>query len=555
MILWLTLLISHCCLGLNVASATESTELERTENCQTRCSQGLNCKTKPDYTFPRPCHKPAGDLNTTSVFKNTTLSTVMSCEGRQKCSLHLRIKTTLQLADYMHGVSICTVTTGMMEKCQVISFTRASRQKMSGQQVEVETDCIDVSPNQQVQVTVKTMPSYCGISWAGTYHTPGCTHEDLRRHVPECITGRLSYEVYPERKELSVNVSDVLEDHSYYLRLCRKDFICIGTGSFTLIKKEQSVKSVVFSYSQPLPCLCIEGWTAVMDAPRVQVCPFKDRLEVLWFGITFDPLEESLLWQPACAVSAVAALCQKREDGVCVDFRGSQNVSREKVIFSKVDPHPQLCMKFSVASQSWIRCPFDSGRFQAWSIVETSTQGLEEVKMVSEITARFSVGQCVKSAGSPVCQATETHSVFVEKHKAVALNLTEELCNSCLQVKRTDVTFAATVLHCFKQCDGSLRLGVVKPDPDQTTWDVAWVVVAGVCLSGILMVIMVTLALHVLLTVYQRRKKQGNGVCTSEKQMDCVVSALQAKAVLHGEVLLPDSPQCGNNEKANLLSK
>lgn len=92
-------------------------------------------------------------------------------------------------------------------------------------QVEVETDCIDVSPNQQVQVTMKTVPSYCGISWASTYHTPGkskcmikhthtlsggividvrevlscldavfllsstgCTHKDLRRHVPECIS-------------------------------------------------------------------------------------------------------------------------------------------------------------------------------------------------------------------------------------------------------------------------------------------------------------------------------------------------------------------------------
>lgn len=54
-------------------------------------------------------------------------------------------------------------------------------------------------------------------------------------------------------------------------------------------------------------------------------------LEELWFGITFDPLEESLLWQPACPVSAVATLCQKREDGICVDMPGSQNVSREKV--------------------------------------------------------------------------------------------------------------------------------------------------------------------------------------------------------------------------------
>lgn len=39
--------------------------------------------------------------------------------------------------------------------------------------VDVENNCTLVSPNQQVLVTVKTVPSYCGITWTGTYHTPG----------------------------------------------------------------------------------------------------------------------------------------------------------------------------------------------------------------------------------------------------------------------------------------------------------------------------------------------------------------------------------------------
>ncbi|KAG7240670.1 hypothetical protein INR49_026559, partial [Caranx melampygus] len=275
MILWVAFLLSRLYLGLNGAAA-ESTGLERIDTCGTRCSQGLHCKTKPNYAFPPPCHNSTESLHTASVFRHVDLSTVMSCEGRQKCSLHLRVKTVLQLTDSIHGLSVCTVSTGMMVNCQIFSFTKASRGKMSGQQVEVVNDCTKVSPSQQLQVIVKTVPSYCDVSWTSTYEAPGCMSEDLRRHVPECITGRLSYNVNPEKKEVSVNVSDMLEDHNYYVRLCHKGFICYGTGEMTLIKKEEPVKTATLLYSRPLPCLCIEGWSAVMDAPRVQVCPFKD---------------------------------------------------------------------------------------------------------------------------------------------------------------------------------------------------------------------------------------------------------------------------------------
>ncbi|XP_037615755.1 putative interleukin-17 receptor E-like isoform X1 [Sebastes umbrosus] len=554
MVLWIALLMSHYCLGMNGAAA-ESTGLERIETCGTRCSQGLHCRTKPDNWFPPACQNPAEGLNSSSVFHNISLSTVMSCERRQKCSLHLRIKTTLQRTESIHGVSICTVTAGMMADCRMISFRRESRERISGKQVEVENDCADISASQHVQVTVKTVPSYCGVTWTGTYDAPECISEDLRRHVPECITGRLSYDVNPQRKELSVSVSDMLEDHDYYLRLCHKDFICVGTGASALMKKGEPVKSATLPYSRPLPCLCIEGWSAMMDAPRVQVCPFKDRLEELWFGINFDPLEETLSWESACPVAAVVALCQKREDNVCVDLpHASRNVSREKITFSKVDPHPQLCMKFSAGSQSWTRCPFADTRFKAWEVVVTRRQGQEDVKMLSQITATFSVGLCVRSEGSTMCQITDTNTVHVEKHKAVDLNLAWEQCDSCLQVKRLDVKFGATVIHCFEQCNETSPLRPVISG--RASWDLTWVVVpAAVCVSGI---ITITLVLHVLLTVYRRRKQKINGGCISEKQTapssDCVVPVFETQPALHGRFLIPDSPQCGNTEKANLIS-
>ncbi|XP_029016820.1 putative interleukin-17 receptor E-like isoform X2 [Betta splendens] len=504
MILWIVLLMSHCCFSLNRAAA-ESTTLERIKKCATRCSQGLQCKPKANGLFPRPCQKPAEVLNASSVFHNISFSTVMSCQGRQKCSLHLRIKTLLQLSESIHGVSICTATIGMMNSCRTFVFAKASRQKMAGLQVEVENDCTDISPNQQVQVTVKTVPNYCDVTWTGTYDAPGCFSGDLRRHVPECITGRLSYDADTERREMIVNVSDMLEDSNYYVRLCRKDFICIGTEAIKLINKEEPVKSAVLPYSRPLPCLCIEGWSAVADAPRVQVCPFKDRLEELWSGVTFDPLEQTLSWEPACPVTAVVTLCHKGEDGVCVALpHASRNVSRDKMTFAKVDPHPQLCIKFTVGSQSWTSCPFAQLSFKAWELVVSGKQGHEAVKMLAHTDATFSVGQCVNSAESGSCHIAETHSLHVERNKAVALNLT--LCKACLQVKRVDVNYAVPVTHCFDQCMHQRR----------------------------------------------RQKRRGN---KKGPTANTVASALQTQTHLHEGILIPDSPQCGNAEKAVLISK
>uniref|UniRef100_A0A3Q0RL92 Interleukin-17 receptor C/E N-terminal domain-containing protein n=1 Tax=Amphilophus citrinellus TaxID=61819 RepID=A0A3Q0RL92_AMPCI len=282
----------------------------------------------------------------------------------------------------------CTTSAGMMSRY----VTGCVSLPASFLKVEIESNCTEVSPNQPVQVTVKTIPSYCGITWTGSYITPGRITYTLHNYAN--ISGRLSYEVNPDRKELSVNVSDMLHDHNYHLRLCHKDFICSGTGAYTLIKKEQPIKSATFPYSRPLPCLCIEGWSAVMDAPRVQVCPFKDRIEELWFGITFDPLEEALLWEPACPITAVAALCQKSDDGVCVDLpQSSQNVTREKVHTYK---------KFIMTDIIYVS-----------ALVATGREGREEVKIMSQISATFSVGLCVRSEGSPACQTAETHSVQV----------------------------------------------------------------------------------------------------------------------------------------------
>lgn len=546
MVWWAALLMAHFCWGLNGAASGNS-GLERIENCGTHCSEGLRCKAKTDYFFPPPCRNLPEGVNASSALHNVSLSTVMRCEGRQKCSLHLRIKTLLQLSESVHGISICATSPGTIVACTIISFSKASRERKNGLEVEVVNNCTIVSPSQQMRVTVETVPRYCGVTRTDSYQAPECSNEDLRRNVPECITGRLSYSVNPEKKELSVNVSEMLEDHNYQVRLCHNDFVCYGTGASALITKEQPIKSATLSYARPFPCLCIEGWSTVMDAPRVQVCPFKERLEELWTEITFDPSEETLMWTPACPVAAVASLCRKQDDRVCVDLPGSsQNIKRDKITFSKVDPHPELCVKFTVGSRSWTKCPFADRRLQAWDVAVMTGEGRDKVRISSRIAASFSVGLCEKSAASPECHVTETIPLDVEKHKAVDFNLREQTCNFCVQVKRLDANFAVPIIECLEQCN------VVA---HHSTSDLTWVIAAGGCLLGI---IIVTLVLHVLLTVRQKRKQKGNRVPSSRKQIDCglncVVPGLKTQPILHGKVLIPDSPQCENNERVNLIS-
>ncbi|XP_034019828.1 uncharacterized protein LOC117504468 [Thalassophryne amazonica] len=167
---------------------------------------------------------------------------------------------------------------------------------------------------------------------------------------------------------------------------------------------------------------------------------------------------------------------------------------------------------------------------------------IKKITILSKISAAFSVGLCMKSEESPECQSSVTHTVYVEKHQHVGLNLTWGLCKtgSCFQVKRLDVKYGATVIHCLLHCNQSSAYS-----------EVTWIIVTtGVCLT---VVIIVTLVLHILLTVYQRRKQKQHR-WNSDKQTDSalnfVVPALEP--VLDKQTFIPDSPQCGNFERAIL---
>uniref|UniRef100_A0A672RVQ2 Putative interleukin-17 receptor E-like n=1 Tax=Sinocyclocheilus grahami TaxID=75366 RepID=A0A672RVQ2_SINGR len=253
----------------------------------------------------------------------------------------------------------------MIGHCQMYTFGHVGKGKATGKQVDVQFKCVPVRPGQLVFVTLKTIPNYCKAMWTQRHLVPECSHEGIRDEITECITGKLVFTVDKARNMLTVKVTDAPENTDYNLRLCHKrNVICAGEGAHRTIKPQYLDSSITLHYSKPLPCLCIEGWPARVDAPRVQVCPFKNNLEELWSGITYDLNKEELIWEPLCPVKVSVSLCHADGGKSCQDLGNVFHSEGQKVCSvvpfyymcrnSSALPVIQLCI---LSCTSWCRVP------------------------------------------------------------------------------------------------------------------------------------------------------------------------------------------------------
>ncbi|KAL7827894.1 hypothetical protein AOLI_G00310460 [Acnodon oligacanthus] len=540
------------------SSRVQGERIEKIEQCEARCSQGLPCEANYQLSFER-CKNLSGGVST-DVFSNTSISTVMKCKERQKCSLHLRVSTDLQMSKHIRGIYMCIVTAGMMERCRAMSILRSAREKSVNQQVNFQDDCLEVHSGQDVHLTIKTWPHICDVAISRSYRVPDCSNKDIQRSVPECITGKIQYDVDTEKKELSVRVSDMLEDKDYQLRLCHKGFICTGTGVQAVLKKENPVKKVTLKYSRPVPCLCIEGWSIMTDAPRVRVCPFKNRVEELWSGITFDPVEETLSWEAACHVNAVISLCELQDGAMCQDFANSSHTyMKGKVTYSSVDPHPRLCMKFITEAGAWVKCPFSEGNFPAWHLKVSTQEGHSELIVTSQVKTSLSLSKCTKTVAAE-CEVTHTTLVEVEKFQTAQLDLSTDLCKSsnCIKAKRADVKYGVTALYCQPPCSFSASTSTSS----ESEWQLTHVVVPVVALTTAFLVVAIVTGIAMIVYQIKRITKArsiGRLPRPHTGSFSSMTEALNSKTQLACKSVLFDICSSGTSQfkhcvKSNLLN-
>ncbi|XP_063073933.1 interleukin-17 receptor E-like protein isoform X2 [Engraulis encrasicolus] len=532
---------------------SHGTNIQHVQHCGTHCTQGLHCKTK-SYSNLSLCKKPPAGLQS-KLSLGMSISTVMRCTGHQQCSLQLQVNSSLTMNERVKGVTICAVAAGTIERCRTHNFLNPA-QKLSGQQVEVQDNCFEVGVGQDVHVSVKTVPEFCHLWVSKTYSVPA---------------GKIAYQLDSERKELSVSVTDMLEDADYNLRLCHKGYICRGIDTQTLIKKEDPEKKATLRYTRPLPCLCIEGWSSVVDAPRVQVCPFKKNMEELWSGVAFNSAEQTLSWEPACQTEVAVSLCQNTEQSGCHDLaNASQSVTRGKVLFSKVEPHPQLCMKFSTKTGSWIRCPFAGSDCTAWHIDELRVNGKTQLVVTSKNTPTLLLSLCTRTGPLACEEHKDVIIVNVTKPQMVVPKLDLTTCgqNCCIQARRIDVKYAAKVLLCdFKSPD---IMEATAPLVSSRPWQSVWVVAPAVgVLTALLVSTLLVGAAITAITVYQKRStKRACHVTASQHNTGLMSTHLvtpgsakqfspQNMFVVSTHCYYPtteDAPHFENSEKTNLLN-
>ncbi|XP_077932903.1 interleukin-17 receptor E-like protein isoform X5 [Halichoerus grypus] len=348
-----------------------------------------------------------------AVFLSLTWSTYHSLAVPQtaecglSCSQGFTCKS--RASQSLRGLEACSMNLDTQEtQCQSVRVSRASRRRQVGRQLQVHFDCFEVSVAQSLYVTLKTVPHFCGVQLDKQYHVKDCRDEDVGRNVPVCFAEKFSYWVDRSRKVILVQVPEAPGAPDYYVRLCLKWFTCEDVGAPVRVTVNRMSRTVSLPYSQELPCLCLEGWSATPDAVRMQACPFEDETEALWDAIRYHPGDQALSWEPACPVSGHVSLCWRPGPGaLCRSLERSGRPAHGRVQYPLVDTQPQLCLKFSTSRGFWVRCPFHQRGFQAWkmTVQPAASQGHLRVTFFSPSAAHFQVHLCrQRKSRPPACR-------------------------------------------------------------------------------------------------------------------------------------------------------
>ncbi|XP_053318406.1 putative interleukin-17 receptor E-like [Spea bombifrons] len=489
--------------------------IQRIKECGLTCSRGVHCRSRETSGFF--CEDPPDSLLPT-VLENMKISTAMKCQKMNQCSLYLDVKGTIALDENIKGVEICSLTLSTQQnQCTSVKFSRI---KTGTKKVDVQFNCFEVSTGQHVYVSMKTIPYFCNIELEEEYHVEDCYHSVVGNSIPSCSAGKLNYMVDEEKKTITVHVSDNLEEYDYNVRLCLKHYSCQDiSGAHALIKMGNSSKSVTFPYSEILPCLCIEGWSAFTDARRIRLCPFKNETSTLWDSITYNPMIKVLAWEPSCAVQVTVNLCWlTNQDDKCVKIPKSERTTVvDQVSYKDVDTHPRLCMEFTTEMGSWVRCPFGFGQFPGWDMEAVVTDEQIEIRITSHTMAKFSVVVCNKIKFA-MCESLQTFTlVHGGTSGFVSHSVSRELCsyNICIQVLRTDVNYSFPVQICNISCNQPF-----------TPFHKNILPVLAVAAGFLIMVTMITIIGYAVLKVYYRMKpKQEITLKTKVKHLSSEIAS------------------------------
>ena len=123
------------------------------------------------------------------------------------------------------------------------------------------------------------------------------------------VAGKITYQLDSDRRELSVSVTDMLENTDYNLRLCHKGYLCRGTGAYSMylwVLFSNSAKLNDIYHSTSWKCSCGRWvspafqihWNRVDEIKHVNISALK-----WWLGKLYQCLagsEDVILKSQVC---------------------------------------------------------------------------------------------------------------------------------------------------------------------------------------------------------------------------------------------------------------
>ncbi|KAM4722767.1 interleukin-17 receptor E [Rhinophrynus dorsalis] len=420
-----------------------------------RIQSNILYSTNPKYKLPI-VYLPSDGLSLSTVKKCNPLSEF-------RCQWCMRINILLNTTGYpkIRGfdVRVLEESYNTFQSFRIVRRRNTKPLKFW----DIQYDCLNVTPGQNVIVSLLTVPDY-GLRINKTYFVPDMDAK------PD-----FQFLHLPETREIQVSLS---KGPTAITRLCYQCLLCESLSSE--VKQEFTVsKNATLKYEHFIPCLCIEVYYTGQDSRRNKICPFAthpdaygpDFWKISW---SYDNSQMRMQFKSECQLQPSVSLCMKHEhNGSCfivpeasihsvdltAEFPDSTLNTITDYTLDNVDKDPHLCFKFAVQNRTHVKCP--EIRDRDWNVkMQTQLYGVL-LTVVSRVPATFSaiLVYLNKSTGDYEPQK-HIYNVTKSKNgqKEVYLYVPKPSSGGCIQVWRSDIRFAYKHLICPDMSHGHLGL-------------------------------------------------------------------------------------------------
>lgn len=394
------------------------------------------------------------------LLTNLTTSTILYCK-KNTCVPCIRVQLTASLEvennssldeigsgseesieeDYNEGwIEISTSQPdGGITRCAEVKIRFALSR--SRPMATVELSCFPAAMSSEIRVKASTNSDVL----RSTHKMEDCTLKDFLENIEWCKVPNINITL---EKELQMAVVEIPQN---YCMMFKHEVMPAFESQNQLDGDKLEMTTVYRNFSDIVPCLCIEVWSATIeDARRSKRCPFSDaefqgnvwRLSRLAVEYKGNALQWTL--SSPCNMSGEIMLCSKSGDGeFCHEIPHSRrNFQVNKLSeFKSVDPHPSLCVKIISGEHVNVSCPFDGDVSSLW-IVKSKLNRSNVVMTIDHAINHMNFSICIMEGNK--CEH------FLQKIKQVnqQKKQIDLISQDCLQIWRSDVKFSPRITVC-----------------------------------------------------------------------------------------------------------